>query len=162
MTTIRAYGDERRFLKQNFEKIDVNNRPFWYVWVNNRWLAYRSDMIGAFIIFFAAAFAVAYSDKIDAGLAGISLSFSVSFRYTAVWVVRMYAYVEMSMNSVERVQEYIEQTPQEPPKYLPQDPVNSWPSKGVIDVQDICIRYSPELPRVIDNVSFHVNAGEKI
>ncbi|KAG7839730.1 hypothetical protein KL942_003341 [Ogataea angusta] len=162
MTTIRAYGDERRFLKQNFEKIDVNNRPFWYVWVNNRWLAYRSDMIGAFIIFFAAAFAVAYSDKIDAGLAGISLSFSVSFRYTAVWVVRMYAYVEMSMNSVERVQEYIEQTPQEPPKYLPQDPVNSWPSNGVIDVQDICIRYSPELPRVIDNVSFHVNAGEKI
>ncbi|KAG7856359.1 hypothetical protein KL939_004011 [Ogataea angusta] len=162
MTTIRAYGDERRFLKQNFEKIDVNNRPFWYVWVNNRWLAYRSDMIGAFIIFFAAAFAVAYSDKIDAGLAGISLSFSVSFRYTAVWVVRMYAYVEMSMNSVERVQEYIEQTPQEPPKYLPQDPVNSWPSNGVIDVQDICIRYSPELPRVIDNVSFHVNAGKKI
>ncbi|KAG7827716.1 hypothetical protein KL920_004479 [Ogataea angusta] len=162
MTTIRAYGDERRFLKQNFEKIDVNNRPFWYVWVNNRWLAYRSDMIGAFIIFFAAAFAVAYSDKIDAGLAGISLSFSVSFRYTAVWVVRMYAYVEMSMNSVERVQEYIEQTPQEPPKYLPQDPVNSWPSNGVIDVQNICIRYSPELPRVIDNVSFHVNAGEKI
>ncbi|KAH3670504.1 hypothetical protein OGAPHI_001019, partial [Ogataea philodendri] len=162
MTTIRAYGEERRFLRQNLDKIDANNRPFWYVWVNNRWLAYRADIIGAFISFFAAVFAVAFAYTLDAGLAGISLSFAVSFRQSALWLVRMYSYVEINMNSVERVQEYIEGTPQEPAKVLPQDPVNSWPSEGVIDVKNISIRYAPDLPRVIDDVSFHVNAGEKI
>ncbi|GME67780.1 unnamed protein product [Ambrosiozyma monospora] len=163
VTTIRAYGDERRFLVQNLSKIDDNNRPFFFVWVNNRWLAFRTDMIGSFIVFLASALAVGYAAKIDSGLAGISLSFAVSFNQNAIWVLRMYANVEINMNSVERIQEYIKDTEQEPPAEIPEnEPAPSWPQKGAIEVKDLSLRYASNLPRVIDNISFNVKPSEKI
>ena len=33
VATIRAYGDERRFIKANLDKLNTNNRPFIYNWV---------------------------------------------------------------------------------------------------------------------------------
>ncbi|KAH3668586.1 hypothetical protein OGAPHI_002340 [Ogataea philodendri] len=162
VATIRAYGDIRRFLRQNLDNIDTNNRPFWYNWTSNRWLGFRTEMIGTLISFFASVFAVSYARNLDAGLAGISLSFAVGFRQSAGWLIRMYSRLEIMMNSAERVQEYIEETPQEAERLLPQDPVNSWPSKGEIDVSKISIKYAPGLPRVIDDVSFKVNSAEKI
>ncbi|GME83639.1 unnamed protein product [Ambrosiozyma monospora] len=163
VTTIRAYGDERRFLVQNLSKIDDNNRPFFFVWVNNRWLAFRTDMIGSFIVFLASALAVGYAAKIDSGLAGISLSFAVSFNQNAIWVLRLYANVEINMNSVERIQEYIKDTEQEPPAEIPEnEPAPSWPQKGAIEVKDLSLRYASNLPRVIDTISFNIKPSEKI
>src|SRR3954464_1269861 len=34
ITTIRAYGDERRFVRDNLKKIDSHSRPFFYLWVS--------------------------------------------------------------------------------------------------------------------------------
>lgn len=33
ITTIRAFGDERRFVRENLTKIDEYNRPYIYLWV---------------------------------------------------------------------------------------------------------------------------------
>ena len=44
--TIRAYGDERRFVRDNFIRINTHNRPFIYLWAANRWLALRIDWAG--------------------------------------------------------------------------------------------------------------------
>ncbi|CRK44825.1 hypothetical protein BN1723_019564, partial [Verticillium longisporum] len=43
MTTIRAYGDERRFIRENLTKINTQSRPFIYMWACNRWLSFRTD-----------------------------------------------------------------------------------------------------------------------
>lgn len=162
VTTIRAYCDERRFLVDNMERIDNNNRPFFYVWLANRWLSFRSGFVGSLVILFSAALAVMASNKLDSGKVGISLSFAVTFTRSAFWVLRCYAQVELSMNSVERVQEYINDTKQEPPAHTPHDPPASWPEKGEIEVHDLSIRYAEHLPRVIKNISFSVEAAEKI
>ncbi|KAH3666042.1 hypothetical protein OGAPHI_004231 [Ogataea philodendri] len=162
MITIRAYGDQRRFLRQNLEQIDTNNRPLLYIWICNMWLGFRAHMIGATITFFASVFTILNAANLDAGLAGISLSLAATFRLSSVYLVECHSHVEMEMNGVERVQEYVDGVDKEPPMELPQDPVNSWPSKGEIDVRNISIKYAPDLPRVIDGVSFHVNSGEKV
>ena len=44
--TIRAYGDERRFTRDNFARINTHNRPFIYLWAANRWLAVRIGFTG--------------------------------------------------------------------------------------------------------------------
>ena len=44
--TIRAYGDERRFVRDNLIRINTHNRPFIYLWAANRWLALRIDFAG--------------------------------------------------------------------------------------------------------------------
>lgn len=162
VTTIRAYGDEHRFMRQNLEKIDNNNRPFFYLWVANRWLHLRVDTAGSFVSFFAGAFVILSVQYLDAGLAGLSLSYAISFTESALWIVRLYAEVEMTMNSVERLQEYLS-IDQEPPQLIPEtQPPASWPDKGYIEVKDLSLRYAPELPQVIKNVSFNVDPVSKV
>ncbi|GME72101.1 unnamed protein product [Ambrosiozyma monospora] len=163
ITTIRAYGDERRFLVQNLHFVDISNKPYFYTWVCNRWLAFRTDVAGAVIVSLAAAMCVIYVGKIDSGLAGISLSFAISFNDCAIWILRMYADLEMAMNSVERVKEYIETPTLEPPAEIPKnEPAPSWPEHGAIEVSNLALRYAPTLPRVIEDVSFEVKPGEKV
>ena len=76
-------------------------------------------------------------------------------------------------SSVERVVEYID-LPQEPPnKLVGKEVPAAWPSittvgpsgtpeKPFITVENLIIRYSPELPPVLHGVSFELKAGEKI
>lgn len=162
VATIRAYGVENRFMKQNLAAIDKNNRPFFYMWVANRWLCLRVDIVGSLVMLFSGIFVLVSIGKIDAGLAGLSLSYAISFSEAALWIVRLYANIEMNMNSVERLQEY-ENVDQEPPSEIPETkPDSSWPTAGEIEVEDVSLRYAPELPRVIKNVSFHVKPCNKI
>ncbi|KAJ3337463.1 hypothetical protein HDU91_001484 [Kappamyces sp. JEL0680] len=66
----------------------------------------------------------------------------------------------MSMNAVERVDEYsqLEQEPHESQAPLPAD----WPSRGDVEVKDLVIKYAPELPDVLKQVSFSISGKEKI
>ncbi|CCH46915.1 ATP-dependent bile acid permease [Wickerhamomyces ciferrii] len=162
VSTIRAYGIERRFLQENLIKIDNNNKPFIYMWITNRWLSIRNDLVGSLIILFSGAFVLLNLDKIDSGLAGISLSYAIAFNESALWVVRLYANVEMTMNSVERLQEYLS-IDEEPAEYIPEnEPPTNWPSQGKLEVNDLSLRYAPTLPRVIKNVTFNVEPSNKI
>lgn len=99
VSTIRAYGDERRFVRENLEKINSHNRPFFYLWACNRWLALRVDAAGAMVSFFAGVFVVLGAGTLDAGLAGLSLTYAITFTDNVLWVVRLYAMNEQNMNS---------------------------------------------------------------
>lgn len=162
VSTIRAYGVETKFMKQNLTAIDNNNRPFFYMWVANRWLSWRIDLVGSLVMLFAGIFVILSIGSIDAGLAGLSLSYAIAFSENALWIVRLYSNIEMNMNSVERLQEFLV-VDQEPPAQIPEtEPRRSWPEKGEIDVVDVSLRYAPDLPRVIKNVTFHVKPCNKI
>ncbi|GAV28278.1 hypothetical protein PMKS-001748 [Pichia membranifaciens] len=162
VTTIRAFGDERRFMIQNMQNIDTNNRPFFFVWVNNRWMSFRANVIGSLIVAVSSALSVLYAKHIDAGMAGISLSFAASFAMSALWLLRCYADVEININAVERVQEYINDVKPESASETENDPSPSWPEHGEIDVKGLALRYADDLPLVIKGISFHVTPGEKV
>jgi ABC-type multidrug transport system fused ATPase/permease subunit len=162
VATIRAYGIESRFMKQNIQAIDNNNRPFFYLWVANRWLSFRIDSVGSLVMLFAGIFVLLSVGKIDAGLAGLSLSYAIAFSESALWIVRLYANIEMNMNSFERLQEYLEVEQEAPYEIEETEPAVSWPESGRINVKDVSLRYAPELPRVIKNVSFDVEPNQKV
>lgn len=162
VSTIRAYGVGDRFIEDNLAKVDNNNRPFFYLWVANRWLSFRIDFAGSLVSFFAAAMIILSVHRLDAGLAGLSLSYALTFNDYVLWIVRLYAVVEMNMNSVERLQEYMN-LDKEAPAVIPDSrPPSDWPSKGEIKVSNLSLRYAPDLPLVIKNVSFEVPAHSKI
>ncbi|ODQ64107.1 hypothetical protein NADFUDRAFT_84114 [Nadsonia fulvescens var. elongata DSM 6958] len=160
--TIRAYGHESRFIRDNLGKIDTNNRPFFYMWVCNRWLSFRVDFAGALVTFFSGAFVLLSIGKIDSGLAGLSLSYAITFNANMLWVIRMYANNEMNMNSVERVQEYLNIEKEAPAIIENSRPPVNWPSRGTIEVEDLSLRYAPDLACVIKNASFSVRPGSKV
>lgn len=162
VATIRAYGVETRYMKENLAAVDTNNRPFFYLWVANRWFAFRNDLVGSLVMLTSGFFVLLSIGKIDAGLAGLSMSYAISFSENALWIVRLYANVEMNMNSVERLREYLVIEQEAPAEIPATQPRKSWPERGEISVRDVSLRYAPELPRVIKNVTFDVEPNSKI
>ncbi len=160
--TIRAYKDERRFLRDNQLRVDTHNRPFIYMWATNRWLALRVDFVGALVAFFAGAFVILSVRKIDAGTAGISLTYAVAFTENVLWLVRLYAVNEQNMNSVERIKEY-QDVEQEAKAVIPEArPPGNWPGQGAIQFINYSTRYRSDLESVLKNVTFSVNPGERV
>ncbi|KAJ6070500.1 hypothetical protein N7467_011819 [Penicillium canescens] len=162
IVTIRAYGDGPRFMIDNHRRINAYNRPHIYLWASNRWLALRVDWTGALVSFFSATFVLLNVGKIDAGAAGLSLTYAVTFTENVLWLVRLYSEVQQNMNSVERVREYLE-VDQEAAAVIPESrPAAGWPSQGAVEFNGYTTRYRPDLDPVLKEVSFSVKAGEKV
>lgn len=162
MTTIRAYGDERRFIRENLAKINTQHRPFIYLWAANRWLAFRIDAVGALVSFFAGVFVVRSVGRIDAGAAGLALTYAVTFTENVLWFVRLYSANEQNMNSVERIKEYLD-VEQEASSVVPENrPPSNWPSQGSVEFINYSTRYRPDFDKVLNNVSFKILPGEKV
>lgn len=162
IATIRAYGVGDQFMLDNLSKVNDNNRSFFYLWNTNRWLSFRVDLAGALVSFSASAMVLLGSDRLSAGLAGLSLSYAITFSENILWMIRLYASMEMNLNSIERIQEYMN-TPKEAPDVIEGSrPPANWPSRGEIEVENLSLRYAPELPLVIKDVTFKVDACSKI
>ncbi|KAJ2451544.1 Transporter of the ATP-binding cassette (ABC) [Coemansia sp. RSA 2336] len=162
VSTIRAYGQESRFKRVNYGKIDDNIRPFIYMWGANRWLSIRVDLAGAFVSFMAGLLALTATGRMDAGLAGMSLSYALNFTEHILWVVRFYSVNEMNLNSVERVVEYLEVAPEAAVTVADRRPPAEWPSEGRISVENLVLRYAESLPPVVRGISFEVRPREKV
>ena len=162
VTTIRAYSDERRFVRDNLASINAQLRPFIYLWGANRWLAFRTDLLGDMVSFFAGVFVIVSLGKIDAGSAGISLSYAIGFADNILWLVRLYAMNEQNMNSVERIKEYLD-VEQEAAAIVEENrPPQNWPAKGSVEFINYSTRYRKELEPVLRNLTFKIEAQEKI
>ncbi|KAF9947554.1 hypothetical protein BGZ72_010475 [Mortierella alpina] len=162
LATIRAYGFERRFLSKNLVNQDNNNRTFFLLWSVNRWLHWRVDIAGALVSFVTGILILRNYGRIEPGWAAMSLTYSLMFTGTIVWLIRNYATNEMNLNSVERVAEYMN-LEEEPPAIIEGSrPPASWPHAGEIVVDHLTMKYAPDAPSVIKDVSFRIKAGEKI
>lgn len=162
VTTIRAYGDERRFVRENLNKINAQLRPFIYLWAANRWLAFRTDVLGDMVAFFAGVFVIASLGDIDPGSAGISLSYAIGFADNILWLVRLYAMNEQNMNSVERIKEYLDIEQEAPAIIEDNRPPQNWPSQGSVEFINYTTRYREDLDPVLNSLTFKIGAREKV
>ena len=158
MVTIRGYSDCERVIRQCLVLVDKWNRAFLFLWYENRWLSICCDVSGAGVTLLAALFLLFGSA--DAALAGFTLSYAITLVDVVLWLVRLYSVVEINMNSVERVGEYIRITPErhggtQPPAHWPTD-------SGSIEVRELSVRYGPEFPLALTGVTFTIAPGEKV
>ena len=162
VTTIRAYGEESRFIRDNMQRINTHNRPFIFLWATNRWLSVRIDLIGDFVSFFAGAFVVLSIGTISAGSAGLSLSYAISFTENVLWLVRLYAINEQNMNSVERIKEYLEVEQEAQAEIEETKPASNWPMKGSVEFINYSTRYRADLDPVLRGITFKIAPMEKV
>jgi ABC-type multidrug transport system fused ATPase/permease subunit len=163
LATIRAYGEQKRFLRDNQNRVDVENRAYWLTVTNQRWLGIRLDFLGILLTFAVAILTVGTRFSISPSQTGVTLSYIISVQQAFGWLVRQSAEVENNMNSVERVVHYATALEQERPHLIPEKkPQGKWPSEGKVEMNDVVLKYRPELPQVLRGLTMTVNPGEKI
>ncbi|KAI8803700.1 P-loop containing nucleoside triphosphate hydrolase protein [Cladochytrium replicatum] len=166
VSTIRAFGQEERFRRLCSSKVDANHRHFHYLWVANRWMSFRTDVLSVVVAFSTGAVALVSvgtsGSGVGASWAGFALVSSMEMVAYLWLVVRAYADMEMAMNSVERAEEYCS-LPQEPPTVIKDyRPPEEWPSAGLLKATDLSIRYTTDSPLVLKKLNFEIRASEKV
>ena len=76
--------------------------------------------------------------------------------------MRQTTQLEVTMNSVERMVEYLKFDSEKDDIIPDSRPDPHWPSKGAITVENLRVKYRPELDDVLKGITFSVAAREKI
>ncbi|KAF8984135.1 hypothetical protein BGZ46_008751 [Entomortierella lignicola] len=162
VATIRAFSEQSRFMSDLLDKIDSSNRPFYFLWIANRWLSVRSDTIGGVVALSSGIFILMNPIGVDAGTAGLALTYALEFVALVNFLVREYTEIEMELNAIERITEYTVMA-QEPPAIIEgRRPPAAWPTGGSIEVKNLEMKYAPDLETVLRGISFDVEPRQKV
>jgi ATP-binding cassette subfamily C (CFTR/MRP) protein 1 len=167
-STIRAYGETKRFEVENEKKLDVNNMAYFCQLCSQRWLSIRLEVIGSIVIAFVGLFCIVGKLmnnflNVDGGLAGLVLTYALQITRNMNWAVRSFTDTEASMNSVERILHYCEKIEQEAAFELPENkPPQDWPQTGNISFRNIWMKYRQDLDYVLKGLNAEIYGAEKI
>ncbi|KNC99091.1 uncharacterized protein SPPG_06036 [Spizellomyces punctatus DAOM BR117] len=138
--SIRAYGEQARFISQTDTMINTNNAPTFLLVAAQRWLGVRLESLGAVLVFFAGLFGLLNrdNDALSPALLGLSLSYALQVTQTLNWGVRQFTETEIAMNAVERIEFYAYQIEVEPVPPPPPPPTDFFdgPAGGSANVID--------------------------
>lgn len=168
--SIRGYGREALFSSKHRKLVDSLNQPYLLLWASKQWLTMRVNILSSTIALVAAAFVVWEVSSIDAGIAGLVLTYAATFTENMLWLIQIYAIIQQSLTSVERIAEYssVERETVSLATGLASSPLGfdrqqqGWPEKGRIAFHNFTARYGPTLTPVLKSLSFHAASGERI
>ncbi|XP_050087692.1 ATP-binding cassette sub-family C member Sur isoform X2 [Anopheles aquasalis] len=114
VTTIRAFGQESRFMEALFRRMEANNVAQVVLNCSNRWLGIALDYLGAVIVFVAILTALITASvrphSTSSSLIGLAINYAMLVPIYLNWVVKLFAEMEMYGGAVERIQSFIEPT----------------------------------------------------
>ncbi|KAJ5096035.1 hypothetical protein NUU61_005391 [Penicillium alfredii] len=158
LVTIRAFSKSDTYIGIIYNKINRHAEAWWNLGLFNRWLGFRMNVIGAVFSTLTAALVV-YAPGITASLAGFALSFALQYNSVVAIALRQYADIELNMNAIERVLEYSNiETESQSGTAAPA----AWPTEGRLEVQDLVVGYAPDLPPVLNGLSFAVEKNQRV
>jgi len=163
IVTVRAFRLGGHFTRTSDGMMEVNAAAYLTQKLAQMWLNMRLEFIGMTIIGFTAFLCI--EGNTPPTLAALALVYSLEVTRYLKHGTDQASQAEAKMNAVERLIEYTEEpteaaavTSKEVAKTLPAQ----WPTAGALQVHGLCIRYRPELPLVLDHVSFDVAASAKV
>ncbi|PYH97497.1 ABC transporter [Aspergillus ellipticus CBS 707.79] len=158
LTTIRAFNKAEVYIQDMYKRLDCHAQAAWYLWLLDRWLAFRMSIAGAVLSTVTAALVV-YVPTITPAIAGFAMTFALQYNYAVSMGLRFYANVETDMNATERVLEY---STIETENQGGHSPPAAWPTKGRVEVEDLVVGYAPDLPPVIDGLNFTMEHNQRV
>ncbi|CAO3574055.1 unnamed protein product [Mortierella alpina] len=164
VSTIRAMQLQSRFTAENDAKIDSHINTHLAYLYSVRWMEVRLHSLSAVVTFLTASAFVWNRRSVNPALAGLAMSFALKITNEVSLLVQAYCEMQNQLVSVERVHEYTE-LETEAPERLPSSSISNqdWPPKyGSIVFDNYSTRYREGLDLVLRNVSFRVQAGEKV
>lgn len=159
-STIRAYGDQERFIRESELRVDYNQKFSYANIISNRWIGVRLESVGSLVILFAALFAVLDKENLNPALAGLSITFALQITTILNILVRTTADIESNIISIERFREYT--SLQQEDDWTKLGDVSSWLKEGKIKLENFQLKYREGLDLVLKNIDFEILPGEKV
>jgi len=96
---------------------------------------------------------------VDTSLVGFALTFSMGFSRAIFKAVNNFGILERAMDATGSVIEYTELETEDQGG---NDVAENWPPSGKVEVKGLQVAYSADLPLVLTNVSFTIEAGQRL
>ncbi|XP_007934499.1 ATP-binding cassette sub-family C member 10 [Orycteropus afer afer] len=163
LPVLRAAGATYRFEEESQQLLELNQRCQFAASATMQWLDIRLQLTGAAVVSAIAAIALVQHQQglTNPGLVGLSLSYALSLTSLLSGLVNSFTQTEAMLVSVERLEEYSCDLPQEPQGHPLQLGIG-WLTQGSVEFQDVVLTYRPGLPNALDGVTFCVQPGEKL
>ncbi|XP_065867125.1 ABC transporter C family member 13 isoform X1 [Euphorbia lathyris] len=165
-STIRAFKTEDYFLAKFNEHVTLYQRTSYSEIIASLWLSLRLQLLAALIISFVAVMAVVGSRGYlpisfgTPGLVGLALSYASPIVSLLGSFLTSVTETEKEMVSVERALQYMD---------IPQEELGGsqslnpdWPTQGLIEFQNVTMRYMPSLPPALKAVTFTIMGGTQV
>ncbi|XP_025103128.1 LOW QUALITY PROTEIN: multidrug resistance-associated protein 1-like [Pomacea canaliculata] len=159
--TIRAYRAVDRFIEEIKRRVDRNQSLYFASLSAHRWMSLNVEIITNLIVFGAAICSIV-TPGIGGGTLGFSVTYAMQMSKYLGWMVRMISDLVTNMVSVERVKEYSQLESEAPWSNPLRRPDPSWPERGRLLFSEYSTRYRPGLDLVLRDISFVVEAGQKV
>ena len=92
---------------------------------------------------------------------GLCITYALDLSAFLKFGTKMTLDIQRGMAGVERILDYADNTPTEPTGGMPV-PSKSWPTAGRIVMSGLCVRYRPELPLALRDVSCAIEPRSKV
>uniref|UniRef100_A0A2K6CQY5 ATP-binding cassette sub-family C member 10 n=1 Tax=Macaca nemestrina TaxID=9545 RepID=A0A2K6CQY5_MACNE len=163
LSVLRATGATYRFEEENQRLLELNQRCQFATSATMQWLDIRLQLMGAAVVSAIAGIALVQHQQglANPGLVGLSLSYALSLTGLLSGLVSSFTQTEAMLVSVERLEEYSCDLPQEP-QGQPLQLGTGWLTQGGVEFQDVVLAYRAGLPNALDGVTFCVQPGEKL
>ncbi|KAJ7742653.1 hypothetical protein DFH07DRAFT_835946 [Mycena maculata] len=156
LTSIRAYGAQGPFIEESLRRINKYTRAARTLSNLDRWVGVRLAVVGNLLAAILATYLV-YFQRERANNVGFSLNMAAGFSIRILFWVKIIT----GMTFLERIQQYIDIEQETKPTEAGKPPAH-WPSSGELVVEKLSARYSPDGPKVLRDISFRVNSGERV
>ncbi|CAE8630476.1 unnamed protein product [Polarella glacialis] len=163
ITVVRAHHQVEQQCIASDRYIVEQQRPEYTQTYMEFWFCMRVEHLGCVLVFLVSVFAVfARSLGVSASAAALALSFAGMCSNSVQSMIGQFAEFGMAFNCVERVMHYSTALPAEAALVTERRPPCGWPSRGVLRVENLKLRYRAGLPLVLKGVSFCTAAGERL
>ncbi|XP_074281279.1 ABC transporter C family member 3-like isoform X2 [Silene latifolia] len=162
-STIRCFNQENRFNAKILELINDYSCVTFHNMATMEWLSLRINFLFN-LAFFVLLVILVYLPRsaIDPSLSGLAATYGLNMNVLQAWIIWNLCNVENKMISVERILEYAK-LPSEA-ALIVEDfrPESDWPTRGSIQIQDLKVRYSADLPFVLKDITCTIPARVKL
>ncbi|KAK9673866.1 hypothetical protein RND81_12G194700 [Saponaria officinalis] len=162
-STIRCFNQEGRFNEIVVSLVNDYSRVTFHNMATMEWLSLRINSLFN-LAFFAVLVILVLLPRsaIDPSLSGLAATYGLNMNVLQAWIIWNLCNVENKMISVERILEF-SQLPSEAPLIIENNrPKPEWPKEGCIQLEDLHVRYSPDLPMVLKGITFTIPAKTRV
>jgi len=166
LSTLRAFDGAIDRFKFKFQGlVDRTNSAELHLFATNFWLSVRLNTLGAFVTGLTAV--VLYSTAsegsgLSAPRAGLVLSYAISFTSAMIMLLRTYADLEISLNAVERVHEYLALDKEDELEKNGDQPRWLVDTPGEVRYEQVTLRYPSQPEPALKSLSLVVSPGESL